>query len=654
MQSLICLLSRVEYPVDVSYMPDERFKRWKYTTYNFTIANYWSPYLVKTKEVDSDVPTHPGIFNLYLDEFDEEWTTQIEDFDYIVISAGHWFFRPMVFHENNQVVGCLYCVKDNVTDLPSSYGYRKAFRTSFKAINSLENFKGITFLRTFAPSHYENGLWNQGGDCVRTKPFGGNEISLEGTDFEFYMTQLEEFKIAEKQGNKRGLKFRLLDTTQATLLRPDGHPSRYGHLKNENVTMRNDCVHWCLPGPIDTWSDFLLEMLKMEDNYTHSNTLSLPLAKNNTPKIVLQITLSLIVLAIIPLCYPLLGYPLFLLKNSCNNFSDYSHYSSPSSHDSRREDLIRELQSEKRCDIFAGEWVPNPEGPYYTNTTCWAIHEHQNCMKYGRPDTDFMKWRWNPDGCDLPIFNPAQFLEIVRGKTLAFIGDSVARNQMQSLICLLSRVEYPVDVSYMPDERFKRWKYTTYNFTIANYWSPYLVKTKEVDSDVPTHPGIFNLYFDEFDEEWTTQIEDFDYIVISAGHWFFRPMVFHENNQVVGCLYCVKDNVTDLPSSYGYRKAFRTSFKAINSLENFKGITFLRTFAPSHYENGLWNQGGDCVRTKPFGGNEISLEGTDFEFYMTQLEEFKIAEKQGNKRGLKFRLLDTTQATVIETRWSSK
>ncbi|KAK0585107.1 hypothetical protein LWI29_023528 [Acer saccharum] len=343
-----------------------------------------------------------------------------------------------------------------------------------------------------------------------------------------------------------------------------------------------------------------------------------PLAKNQTPRIVLQITLTLIVLATIPLCYPLLGYPLFLLKNSCNNSSDHS----PSSHDSR-EGLIGELQREKRCDIFSGEWVPNPEAPYYTNTTCWAIHENQNCRKYGRPDTEFMKWRWKPDGCDLPIFNPAQFLEIVRGKSLAFVGDSVARNQMQSLICLLSRVEYPVDVSYTPDERFKRWKYTTYNFTLAIYWTPHLVKAKEADSNGPTHTGLFNLYLDEFDEEWTTQIEDFDYIIISA------------------------DNVTDLPMSYGYRKAFRTAFKAINSLENFKGITFLRTFAPSHFENGLWNEGGNCVRTKPIRSNETALEGIDFELYMTQLEEFKIAEKLGNKRGLKFRLLDTTQATLL-------
>ncbi|CAI0451215.1 unnamed protein product [Linum tenue] len=51
-----------------------------------------------------------------------------------------------------------------------------------------------------------------------------------------------------------------------------------------------------------------------------------------------------------------------------------------------------------------------------------------------------MRWRWKPDGCELPVFNPAQFLEIVRGKSLAFVGDSVGRNQMQSLICLLSRV----------------------------------------------------------------------------------------------------------------------------------------------------------------------------------------------------------------------
>lgn len=173
-----------------------------------------------------------------------------------------------------------------------------------------------------------------------------------------------------------------------------------------------------------------------------------------TPKVVLLVTLTLVLLTIIPLYYPLLGYPLFLLKSisssssSSLSSSSSSLLSSSSSNvnynntplEEEHDPVKVEEPTVKKCDIFTGEWIPNPKAPYYKNTTCWAIHEHQNCMKYGRPNLDFMKWRWKPDGCELPIFNPAQFLELMRDKTLAFIGDSVARNHMQSLMCLLSRV----------------------------------------------------------------------------------------------------------------------------------------------------------------------------------------------------------------------
>ncbi|KAK6796851.1 hypothetical protein RDI58_004552 [Solanum bulbocastanum] len=80
--------------------------------------------------------------------------------------------------------------------------------------------------------------------------------------------------------------------------------------------------------------------------------------------------------------------------------------------------------------------------------SCNAIYEYQNCMKYGRPDTDFFKWKWKPDGCELSIFDAHQFLEIVRGKSMAFVGDFVARNHMESLICLLSKVLYSYFFNY--------------------------------------------------------------------------------------------------------------------------------------------------------------------------------------------------------------
>ncbi|XP_073156046.1 protein trichome birefringence-like 19 [Henckelia pumila] len=357
--------------------------------------------------------------------------------------------------------------------------------------------------------------------------------------------------------------------------------------------------------------------------------MELPFPKNHTrmgkkaKDISMILSLALVLITFITLIlnnpYDLFKYPLLPYNNSVKTTGKY-------------------------CDISRGEWIPNPDAPYYTNTTCWAIHEHQNCMKYGRPDSDFMKWRWKPDGCDLPEFDPFQFLDMVRDKSLAFVGDSVGRNQMQSMICLLSRVEYPVDVSTSSDQDFKRWRYINYNFTLATFWTPFLVRSQERGSDGPTHTGLFNLYLDEFDPLWTTQIDDFDYVILNAGHWLTRSAIYYENSSVVGCHYCQLPNITELKMSYAYRRAFRTALRAINGRESFRGLTFLRSFSPSHFEGGLWNEGGNCVRTRPFRRNETMLEGRDLDFYTIQLEEFSLAEKESRKR---LRLLDTTQAMLL-------
>ncbi|KAJ8428516.1 hypothetical protein Cgig2_009203 [Carnegiea gigantea] len=251
--------------LNVSYTKDEHFKRWYYKSYNFTLAAFWTPFLVKAQDDDPNGgPSGTGLFGLYLDEADEAWKAQIDDFDYVVLSAGHWFFRSLMYYENQRLIGCRFCQIPNLTDYSIAYGYQKVFRTAFRAILERENFKGIVYLRTFAPSHFEGGLWNQGGNCLRQKPYKSSEINLQGVDLDLYMAQLVEFRKAQKLGRRRGLRFRLIDMTQPMLLRPDGHPSRYGHWPNENVTLYNDCVHWCLPGPIDAWSDFLLEMLRTE------------------------------------------------------------------------------------------------------------------------------------------------------------------------------------------------------------------------------------------------------------------------------------------------------------------------------------------------------------------------------------------------------
>ncbi|XP_044504539.1 protein trichome birefringence-like 19 [Mangifera indica] len=311
---------------------------------------------------------------------------------------------------------------------------------------------------------------------------------------------------------------------------------------------------------------------------------------------------------------------------------------------------VRGISVEKKCDIFSGKWVPHPEGPNYSNDTCHLMIDQHNCMKLGRPDKEYMNWRWKPDECELPVFNPAQFFKLVRGKSMAFVGDSVGRNQMQSLLCLLSSVAYPEDISHKYStntDYFKRYFYADYRFTVATIWSPFLVESKDADPNGHTFDSLMDLYLDKADESWVSEVENFDYVIVSAGQWFFRPLIYKENNQVIGCHKCYIENMTAISKYYGYRMAFRTAFRTLQSLKNYKGITFLRTFSPSHFENGDWNKGGNCARTRPFTSQEMKLEGFVMEFYLTQVEELRAAEKEGIKRGLKFRLLDTTEIMLL-------
>ncbi|KAL3526675.1 hypothetical protein ACH5RR_011331 [Cinchona calisaya] len=313
---------------------------------------------------------------------------------------------------------------------------------------------------------------------------------------------------------------------------------------------------------------------------------------------------------------------------------------------------IRSLQSKRarlvnhQCDIFSGDWTPHAKGPYYTNATKCEIDDRQNCMKFGRPDTEFMKWRWKPNQCELPRFNATLFLELLRGKSMAFIGDSLARNQMQSLVCMLASAADPVDASYVQGARFRQWFYAEYNFSLAIFWSIHLVKSEDADTNI--YPLTSKaLYLDEVDEIWATHIEKFNYVIISAGQWFLRPLLYYKKGKLIGCYACNKKKIKGLTMYYGYKMAFRKAFRTLLNFDKFKGVTILRTLSPQHYENGEWNKGGTCLRKRPMLKNEMRLEEYNFKLYSAQVEELISAEKVGMTKGLKFWILDPTEMMVL-------
>ncbi|ESQ37757.1 hypothetical protein EUTSA_v10028675mg [Eutrema salsugineum] len=296
--------------------------------------------------------------------------------------------------------------------------------------------------------------------------------------------------------------------------------------------------------------------------------------------------------------------------------------------------------SSTKCDLFTGEWIPDPSGPLYTNLSCHHIQDFQNCLKNGRPDVNYLFWRWKPRGCDLPRFTPSQFLDTVRNKWWAFIGDSIARNHVQSLICILSQEEEVVEIYHDKEFRSKIWRFPSHNFTLSVVWSPFLVKSETSDtSDI-------QLYLDQLDHKWTDQYSNFDYVVISGGKWFLKATIFHENNTIIGCHYCQgRNNLTDLGYDYSYRKTLNLLRDfVLNS--NHKPVVLFRTTTPDHFENGEWNTGGYCNRTMPFQEDEAKLKTVDDVMRDVELDVFQKFGK-GFGLGSNLRLLDTTAMSLL-------
>ncbi|KAF2316148.1 hypothetical protein GH714_041471 [Hevea brasiliensis] len=335
-------------------------------------------------------------------------------------------------------------------------------------------------------------------------------------------------------------------------------------------------------------------------------------------------------------------------------------------------DKIYAVNSEKEnCDLYKGEWIPDLEGSKYTNSSCATIPNSKNCFRNGRKDTDFLNWRWKPEKCDVPRIDPKAFLEIVRGKTLAFIGDSVARNHMESLFAschsykifeeikfikrqtysvvsnsIIMQAEVPIDAYKDKDDRNRIWYFPAHQFTLKILWTKFLVVGEERKIN-DSSSGIFDLYLDKVDDNWTRALHTIDYIIISDGHWFFRPIYLHKGSNVVACIYCNEPNVTDRGVSFAVSMAFRAALGHINHCKKCKGVvTLLRTFSPSHFENGFWNTGGSCNRTSPFSEKEIDYGAREWELRNMQVEEIERANRK-RKEGKRFEVLDVTRAMLM-------
>lgn len=268
------------------------------------------------------------------------------------------------------------------------------------------------------------------------------------------------------------------------------------------------------------------------------------------------------------------------------------------------------------------------------------ITKTQNCQGNGRPDKGYENWRWKPEQCILPRFDAAKFLEFMRGKTLAFVGDSVARNQMESLLCILWQVDTPVNNG---TKRMQKWIFRSTSTTIIRIWSSWLVH-RSIEAVEFAPQGLDKVFLDIPDETFMELLPSFDVLVLSSGHWFAKRSAYILNDNVVGGQLWWPREAGNMQMNNvdGFAVSVETCLTAVAMNPNFKGIAVLRTYSPDHYEGGAWNTNGSCTgKVKPL--DEAVRNGFTNTMYEKQVAGFKKAVQNSGEHGSKLKLMDITE-----------
>ncbi|RHN79505.1 putative PMR5 domain, PC-Esterase [Medicago truncatula] len=135
------------------------------------------------------------------------------------------------------------------------------------------------------------------------------------------------------------------------------------------------------------------------------------------------------------------------------------------------------------CDFSKGQWVWDET--YYSHKlydeNCPFLDPGFRCRQNGRNDEGYRQWRWQPNDCNLPRFNASDLLERSRNGRIVFAGDSVGRNQWESLLCMLSKgvsnLSKIYEVNGNPISKHKGYlvmKFEEYNMTVEYYRAPFL------------------------------------------------------------------------------------------------------------------------------------------------------------------------------------